>query len=47
MVRVAGATIGVSVEPLAQYFRVVCFDAKGYGFPKTSVSRKNDHQIMN
>jgi len=25
---------------------VICFDAKGYGFRKTSVSRKHDHQII-
>lgn len=36
-----------SVEPLAQYFRVICFDAKGYGFSEKSVHReKHDHQII-
>ncbi|MCL1469180.1 alpha/beta fold hydrolase [Argonema antarcticum] len=36
-----------SVEPLSQYFRVICFDAKGYGFSEKPVSReKPDHQII-
>ena len=36
-----------SVEPLAQYFRVICFDAKGYGFSEKPVYReKHDHQII-
>jgi len=34
MVSGAGYNWRHSVEPLAQYFRVICFDAKGYGFPK-------------
>ncbi|HEY9298530.1 MAG TPA: alpha/beta hydrolase, partial [Phormidium sp.] len=36
-----------SIEPLAQYFRVICFDAKGYGFSDKPLYReKNDHQIV-
>lgn len=36
-----------SVEPLAQYFRVICFDAKGYGFSEKPVYReKHNHQII-
>lgn len=36
-----------SVEPLSQYFRVICFDAKGYGFSEKPVGReKPDHQII-
>ena len=36
-----------SVEPLAQYFRVICFDAKGYGFSEKPMYReKHDHQVI-
>ncbi len=36
-----------SVEPLSQYFRVICFDAKGYGFSEKPLHReKHDHQII-
>jgi haloalkane dehalogenase len=36
-----------SIEPLAQYFRVICFDAKGYGFSEKPVEReKREHQII-
>ncbi len=36
-----------SVEPLSQYFRVICFDAKGYGFSEKPVYReRQDHQII-
>lgn len=36
-----------SVEPLSQYFRVICFDAKGYGFSKKPVClERHDHQII-
>ena len=36
-----------SVEPLAQYFRVICFDAKGYGFSEKPTAReRHDHQII-
>ena len=36
-----------SIEPLAQHFRVICFDAKGYGFSEKPVYReKQEHQII-
>jgi pimeloyl-ACP methyl ester carboxylesterase len=37
-----------SIEPLSQYFRVICFDAKGYGFSEKPISRreKSGHQII-
>jgi pimeloyl-ACP methyl ester carboxylesterase len=36
-----------SVEPLSQYFRVICFDAKGYGFSEKPVyPERHDHQII-
>ncbi len=36
-----------SIAPLSKYFRVICFDAKGYGFSEKPVSRREDngHQI--
>lgn len=37
-----------SIAPLSKYFRVICFDAKGYGFSEKPVSRreKSGHQII-
>lgn len=37
-----------SIEPLSQHFRVICCDAKGYGFSEKPVSRReqNGHQIV-
>lgn len=37
-----------SIEPLSQYFRVICFDAKGYGFSEKPIYRreKSGHQII-
>lgn len=37
-----------SINPLSQYYRVICFDAKGYGFSEKSTSRReeNGHQII-
>ncbi len=36
-----------SVEPLAQYLRVICFDAKGYGFSEKPAGReKTEHQFI-
>lgn len=36
-----------SVEPLSRYFRVICFDAKGYGFSEKLMYReRHDHQII-
>jgi len=36
-----------SVEPLSQYFRVICFDAKGYGFSEKPLQReKVGHQVI-
>lgn len=36
-----------SIEPLSQYFRVICFDAKGYGFSeKPMYPERRDHQII-
>ncbi|AFY31978.1 alpha/beta fold hydrolase [Calothrix sp. PCC 7507] len=37
-----------SIAPLSKYFRVICFDAKGYGFSDKPVSRRehNGHQVI-
>ncbi|WP_017655486.1 alpha/beta fold hydrolase [Fortiea contorta] len=37
-----------SIAPLSKYFRVICFDAKGYGFSEKPVSRRehHGHQIL-
>ncbi|MDM9385336.1 alpha/beta hydrolase [Chlorogloeopsis sp. ULAP01] len=37
-----------SIEPLSKYFRVICFDAKGYGFSEKPVSRREQsgHQVI-
>jgi pimeloyl-ACP methyl ester carboxylesterase len=37
-----------SIGPLSQFFRVICFDAKGYGFSEKPLSRreKSGHQIV-
>ena len=37
-----------SVEPLSKHFRVICFDAKGYGFSEKPVFRREQsgHQII-
>jgi pimeloyl-ACP methyl ester carboxylesterase len=37
-----------SIAPLSKYFRVICFDAKGYGFSEKSLSRRenNGHQVI-
>ncbi|MBP5974983.1 alpha/beta hydrolase [Brasilonema sp. CT11] len=37
-----------SVQPLSEHFRVICFDAKGYGFSEKPVSRREQsgHQII-
>ncbi len=37
-----------SIEPLSKYFRVICFDAKGYGFSEKTLSRReqNGHQVI-
>lgn len=36
-----------SVEPLSKYFRVICFDAKGYGFSEKPTQReRHDHQLI-
>jgi pimeloyl-ACP methyl ester carboxylesterase len=36
-----------SVEPLSKYFRVICFDAKGYGFSEKPRQReRHDHQLI-
>lgn len=36
-----------SVEPLSKYFRVICFDAKGYGFSEKPLQReRHDHQLI-
>lgn len=35
------------IEPLSQHFRVICFDAKGYGFStKLMHAERPDHQII-
>ena len=37
-----------SVAPLSKYYRVICFDAKGFGFSEKPLSRKehNGHQVI-
>jgi pimeloyl-ACP methyl ester carboxylesterase len=37
-----------SIEPLSKYFRVICFDAKGYGFSEKPLSRREQsgHQVI-
>ncbi|MDJ0797211.1 MAG: alpha/beta hydrolase [Calothrix sp. MO_167.B12] len=37
-----------SIQPLSEHFRVICFDAKGYGFSEKSLWRreKKGHQIL-
>jgi pimeloyl-ACP methyl ester carboxylesterase len=36
-----------SVEPLSKYFRVICFDAKGYGFSEKPLQReRHDYQVI-
>ena len=37
-----------SVQPLSEHFRVICFDAKGYGFSEKPVFRRehSGHQII-
>ncbi|WP_341527983.1 alpha/beta hydrolase [Nostoc sp. UHCC 0302] len=37
-----------SIAPLSKYFRVICFDAKGFGFSEKPSSRRehNGHQII-
>ncbi|MBD2530774.1 alpha/beta hydrolase [Nostoc flagelliforme FACHB-838] len=37
-----------SVEPLSKYYRVICFDAKGFGFSEKPLSRRehNGHQVI-
>ena len=37
-----------SIDPLSKYFRVICFDAKGYGFSEKPLSRReqNYHQVI-
>ncbi|MBW4687146.1 MAG: alpha/beta hydrolase [Komarekiella atlantica HA4396-MV6] len=37
-----------SIAPLSKYFRVICFDAKGYGFSEKPLSRREDngHQVI-
>ncbi len=37
-----------SIDPLSKYFRVICFDAKGYGFSEKPWSRReyNGHQVI-
>jgi pimeloyl-ACP methyl ester carboxylesterase len=37
-----------NIAPLAQHFRVICFDAKGYGFSEKPVSRREEsgHQVI-
>lgn len=37
-----------SIAPLSQYFRVICFDAKGYGFSEKPglLREKNGHQVI-
>jgi alpha-beta hydrolase superfamily lysophospholipase len=37
-----------SVQPLSEHFRVICFDAKGYGFSEKPVFRREQsgHQII-
>jgi pimeloyl-ACP methyl ester carboxylesterase len=37
-----------SIEPLSKYFRVICFDAKGYGFSEKALFRREQagHQVI-
>ncbi|AVH74271.1 alpha/beta hydrolase fold protein [Nostoc sp. 'Lobaria pulmonaria (5183) cyanobiont'] len=37
-----------SVAPLSKYYRVICFDAKGFGFSEKPLSRREDngHQVI-
>ncbi|MFB2772791.1 alpha/beta fold hydrolase [Pelatocladus sp. BLCC-F211] len=37
-----------SIQPLSKYFRVICFDAKGYGFSEKPLLRRehNGHQVI-
>jgi haloalkane dehalogenase len=37
-----------SIEPLSKYFRVICFDAKGFGFSEKPRLRREDdgHQVI-
>ncbi len=37
-----------SIGPLSKHFRVICFDAKGYGFSEKPLSRRenNGHQVI-
>ncbi|MCM0593441.1 MAG: alpha/beta hydrolase [Gloeotrichia echinulata IR180] len=37
-----------TITPLSKYFRVICFDAKGYGFSEKPLSRRenNGHQVL-
>ncbi|NET00759.1 MAG: alpha/beta hydrolase [Sphaerospermopsis sp. SIO1G1] len=37
-----------SINPLSQHFRVICFDAKGYGFSEKPIHRRetSGHQII-
>ncbi len=37
-----------SIQPLSKHFRVICFDAKGYGFSEKPLSRRehNGHQVI-
>ncbi|MFH7028176.1 MAG: alpha/beta fold hydrolase [Heteroscytonema crispum UTEX LB 1556] len=37
-----------SISALSKYFRVICFDAKGYGFSEKPVNRReqNGHQVI-
>ncbi|MCC5665567.1 alpha/beta hydrolase [Nostoc sp. CHAB 5784] len=37
-----------SIAPLSKYFRVICFDAKGFGFSEKPLSRREDngHQVI-
>lgn len=37
-----------SIAPLSKYFRVICFDAKGYGFSEKPLSRREHqgHQLI-
>jgi len=36
------------IEPLSQYFRVICFDAKGFGFSSSTLSHleQSGHQVI-
>ncbi|MBN3869104.1 alpha/beta fold hydrolase [Nostoc sp. JL33] len=37
-----------SIAPLSKYYRVICFDAKGFGFSEKPLSRRehNGHQVI-